>query len=72
MAFISKILAPTDCSEPSIDALKFAVELARNFQAELTLLYVIIPPGPFEYAYSLKQDISELGIESSSKKQRQV
>ena len=40
-----KILCPTDFSEPSYDALKIAVELARNFGAALAVIHVI-PPVP--------------------------
>ena len=41
MNFISKILAPTDCSEASIDALKYSIKIARTHRAELMILYVV-------------------------------
>jgi len=41
MNFISKILAPTDCSEASIDALKYSIKIAKTHRAELMVLYVI-------------------------------
>jgi nucleotide-binding universal stress UspA family protein len=39
--FIRKILVPTDFSACSSRALEFAVSLAREFQAKLTILHVI-------------------------------
>lgn len=39
-----KILAPTDLSEPSFRALRQAMQLAKNSEAELTLLRVL-PSG---------------------------
>lgn len=44
---VARILAPVDFSERSPAAARYAVLLARHFQAELTLLHVIAPP---EYA----------------------
>ncbi len=38
-----RILAPTDFSEPSYEALDLAVELAQHFGAELYLLHVVPP-----------------------------
>jgi universal stress protein A len=48
MLNIQKILCPTDFSEPSYEALDDAVELAKLFQAALTVLYVLplLPPQP--------------------------
>lgn len=43
---IKKILAPTDCSKPSIDAMLYAVQMAEAFQADLVVLRVI--PSPTE------------------------
>ncbi len=40
MLEIKKILAPTDCSESSRDAIKVAVGIAEKFDCELTLLIV--------------------------------
>ena len=40
-----KILVPTDFSEPALEALKRAVELAQHFSASL-LLVNVIPPIP--------------------------
>ncbi len=38
-----KILSPTDFSEPSIRALRVAVELAQSFSAEIILIHVVSP-----------------------------
>jgi nucleotide-binding universal stress UspA family protein len=40
---INKILVPVDGSEISMRALKFAVELGRNFHSEIVVLNVDIP-----------------------------
>lgn len=40
MNFISKILAPTDCSEASIDALKYSIKIAKAQRAKLMVLHV--------------------------------
>ena len=41
MNFISKILAPTDCSEASIDALKYSIKIAKAQRAKVMVLYII-------------------------------
>jgi len=41
MNFISKILAPTDCSEASIDALHYSIKIAKTHRAELIVLHVV-------------------------------
>jgi universal stress protein A len=48
MLKVKKILCPTDLSEPSLNALDYATEIASLFQAELKLLYVVpvLPPRP--------------------------
>lgn len=45
---IRKILCPVDFSEPAREALHFAVDFARRFDAQVTLLHVFVVPG---YAY---------------------
>ena len=42
---LNKILCPTDFSEPSFEALKAAVEMARQFSSELYVVHVV-PPVP--------------------------
>ena len=48
-ANIAKILAPTDFSEDSVNALRFAEEFARKFGAELILLHVAQPLAPVRF-----------------------
>ncbi len=40
-SFISKILVPTDGSEPSMHAAEFAIKLGKKFNAEIITVYVI-------------------------------
>ena len=42
---IKKILAPTDCSEPSTDALIYATQIAAKFEADLIVLKVFASPS---------------------------
>lgn len=44
MLTIKKILAPTDCSEPSSDALFYATGIAKSFKADLIVLKVFSSP----------------------------
>jgi nucleotide-binding universal stress UspA family protein len=44
MIKLERILAPTDFSDHSRHALKYACELAKRFGAELRLLHVVLPP----------------------------
>ena len=46
----TRILCPTDFSEPSYAALKDAAELAGHFSAELLVIHVL-PPVPVPYPY---------------------
>lgn len=41
MAQIKTILFPTDCSERSQNVFKYALEVARKFHADITMLHVI-------------------------------
>jgi nucleotide-binding universal stress UspA family protein len=46
---VRHILAPTDFSEYSMDAISYALELAQKFGAKLSLLHVVeLPPYPIE------------------------
>lgn len=46
---IRHILAPTDFSDYSKDAIRYALELAQTFGAKLSLLHVVeLPPYPIE------------------------
>jgi len=71
---VKKILCPTDFSEPSIEALKVANELAQHFSAELLIVHVInpipivsTPTGPMSFNVSLYQK----ELEDSAKKSLQ-
>ena len=46
MLAFKKILTPTDFSERSLPAIRFAVEVARHFSAELTAVHVMTPTVP--------------------------
>jgi len=45
MITLDNILLPTDFSEPSLEATRYAVELACRFEAKLHLLHVIEDPA---------------------------
>jgi nucleotide-binding universal stress UspA family protein len=45
MRAIRKILVPVDFSEPSREALRFACDLARRYEAQVTLLHAYQLPG---------------------------
>ena len=62
---ITKILCPTDFSDPSYEALKTANELARHFSAELFLVNVVstspvIPGSPSLTGFHLPSIIKEM------------
>lgn len=51
MLTIKKILCSTDFSEPSYEGLKYAIEMASHFGAELCVVHVVpvvpsLPPNP--------------------------
>ena len=46
MLVVNKILCPTDFSQPSYEALKIAVEVAKHFGAALWLMHVVPPVPP--------------------------
>jgi nucleotide-binding universal stress UspA family protein len=64
-----RILIPTDGSNPSEAAVKVGLELARNLQAEVTLLYVVEPvvariligPETVPYYPELTRDLEVAG-----------
>lgn len=45
----AKILVPVDGSEPSFHAARIASNIASKFNAEITLLYVVVSPAQYEY-----------------------
>lgn len=63
---IREILVPTDFSEPSNSALKYALSFARQFDARVTLLHVLEPPllpGDGFYPGPLSPDAAALATE---------
>jgi universal stress protein A len=48
MITFKHILCPTDFSEPSYEGLKYAIELAAQFGAELSVVHIlpVVPPLP--------------------------
>ena len=59
MVSINKILAPTDCSEPSSDALFYATQISKTFKATLIVLKVFGPPVSSRYteaSYSFRDE----------------
>ncbi len=46
----SKILVPIDGSEPSFHAARIANNIAKRFNSEIILLYVVVSPSKYEYA----------------------
>lgn len=59
MVNINKILAPTDCSEPSSNALLYAFEISKTFNADLVVLKVFDPPvsrRPMETGFSVSPE----------------
>jgi nucleotide-binding universal stress UspA family protein len=52
-----KILCPTDFSEPSRVALKYASELAAHFEAQLCVLHVV-EPTPVDYGWEIYSGVS--------------
>ncbi len=54
MKSVKNILVPTDCSDLSTEALEFAIELTKQFGAELTLLKV--------FSFMLNFSFDDLGI----------
>ncbi len=67
MAEIRRILCPVDFSETSRAALRWAVELARRFQAELTLFHVYQAPS-----FTLPDGVVVGGPEALADLMRQV
>lgn len=55
---IGKILCPVDFSESSQYALRYAIDLARQFDAQLTLLHVVEVPFLPSYAMAGVPDLS--------------
>ena len=56
MLAIKKILCPVDFSEPSLLGLSYSAELARLFEADIEVIYVlpIFPPQPIDPQFSFQ------------------
>jgi universal stress protein A len=53
-----RILFPTDFSEASLQAMQYAAELARRFEAELFFVHVVQPP-PMPADYNFGTEVME-------------
>ena len=71
---LNRILVPIDFSSYSKNALQYAVPLARKFQAELVLVYVVEPtvyPADFSFGQvgfpSVEEELRQRGSEELAK-----
>ena len=71
---IKSILVPLDFSPPSKKALDYAVDLARQFKAKLTLLHVVEPVGTpgFAASFPLVMEDDELMAVARNELEQQV
>jgi nucleotide-binding universal stress UspA family protein len=66
---ISRILVAVDGSEASINASNYAIDMAKRFNANLTVLYAVSPAAYMDFGYA---NVGRMkGIESIEKKQAQ-
>ena len=63
------ILVPTDFSECSLKALRYAVCFARQFRAEIVLLFVVQPYYPVPQMGALDYAIPEANLTESASKE---
>ena len=75
---IKKICCPTDFSEPSLEALKAACEMAMHFSAELIMVHVVTPipvipihDDPTSFNLPLYEKEMEQSAEKALKKMQQ-
>jgi nucleotide-binding universal stress UspA family protein len=71
MLTFKNILCPTDFSEPSYEGLKYAIELAARFGAELSVVHVLpvvppLPPDP-NYVFEVPEYERALHLEAEGK-----
>ena len=57
-----KILIPTDFSKPSLNALKYAITIAKTIDAELTLFHAVDTPS---HSATLMRDIDDKVVEGA-------
>jgi universal stress protein A len=64
------ILCPTDFSEPSYEGLRYAIELAARFGAELGVVHVIplVPQRPSDPNYVFSVPEYEMALHSSAER----
>ena len=84
MIQLNKILIPTDLSDYSHYALPYAIELARNFSAELHLLHIVEPlwggehslyadfPGPVGYNLETVQETNAKLLDELAEETKEV
>lgn len=54
---VKNILVPVDFSRTSLEALRYAVPIARRFRAKITLLHVLVElPYPHELGFTAKSE----------------
>jgi nucleotide-binding universal stress UspA family protein len=66
------ILAPTDGSQPALQAGKMAVRLAAQHKSALTFVYVVDGSVAVELAGTSKKDVKQVEIELESSGQRSL
>lgn len=75
MITVKNILVPTDCSDSSVDAAKYAVKFARQFNARLTLL-LVTATEPLavlnDYGYFSPELHQKLVVESAKRAEDQL
>jgi nucleotide-binding universal stress UspA family protein len=64
---VNRILVPIDFEEPSLNALEHSFELARLFEAELILLYVIEVMGVFGKLRSPEDYVNKIIVEARNR-----
>jgi universal stress protein A len=58
---VKNILVPVDFSRTSLEALRYAIPLARRFRAKISLLHVMVDmPYPRELGYTAKSENEKL------------
>jgi nucleotide-binding universal stress UspA family protein len=70
MLAVKTILCPTDFSEPSYEGLKYGIELATQFGADLcvTNIVPVVPPLPSNPNYAFEIPEYERGLHTDAKR----
>ena len=69
---MKRILVPTDFSECSLKAIRYAASFARQFEAEITLLYVVQPYYPVPQMGALDYAIPETDLTQNAARELQA